>query len=283
MVGGLDDVRAQLACCTTYTHSVVGGGSRVSGYPVASFSVLPNNPKLHDVNSGPATHNRMGVPLMSQTMQHRYALPIACVVLIACTERAVDSVDRARADSVARVVQDSINRTLPGYVVDSIRPIEEELRRFRATVGGDSAGELAGGANSRAGLVRDFMESVSAADTARLRQMMITPREFADLIYPESPYVRPPYRQAPGLVWGQIESSGATGLTRLLTRLGGQRMLYVAHECARNPETYGSNRIWRGCLVRMRSSGGAGATVGLFGRIVERDGHFKFVNYANDF
>lgn len=216
-------------------------------------------------------------------MQYRFRLIFACLATVACSERASDKIDSARADSITRARQDSINRTLPGYVVDSIRPIEEELRRFRAAVGGDSATALAGGATSRAALVRQFIGALAEADTIKLRRMMVTPREFSDLIYPESPYTRPPYRQAPGLVWSQIEASGSTGLTRMLRRLGGQPLTYVAHECDGEPEAYGSTKIWKGCTVRMRSGSGEVAAGRLFGSIVERDGHFKFVNYANDF
>ena len=41
-------------------------------------------------------------------------------------------IDSARADSIALVRQDSINRAQPGYIVDSILPMDEQLRRFRA-------------------------------------------------------------------------------------------------------------------------------------------------------
>lgn len=216
-------------------------------------------------------------------MEFRYGFIVACLAATACSERAPEKVDSARTDSIARARQDSINRTLPGYVVDSIRPIEEELSRFRAAVGGDSATELAGGATSRAALVRQFIVALAAADTIELRRMMLTPREFADLVYPESPYTRPPYRQAPGLVWSQIESSGTTGLTRLLRRLGGQPLRYVAHVCRGQPQSQGANKIWQGCAVRMLNAVGQTVTARLFGSIIERDGEFKFVNYANDF
>lgn len=216
-------------------------------------------------------------------MHYRYGFVLACLATTACSERAIDKVDTARADAIARARQDSVNRALPGYVVDSIRPVEEELRRFRAAVGGDSTTALAGGAASRAALVRQFVDAVAAADTIRLHRMMITPCEFSDLIYPESPYLRPPYQQAPALVWSQIEASGTTGLTRLLRRLGGQPLRYEAHQCRSEPEAYGSNKIWRGCSLRIRTAAGETATARLFGSIVERKGQFKFVNYANDF
>src|SRR5512138_1154903 len=44
--------------------------------------------------------------------------------------------DSTSADSIERARQDSINRSQPGYVVDSARPPEEDLRRFRDVLGG---------------------------------------------------------------------------------------------------------------------------------------------------
>jgi len=100
--------------------------------------------------------------------------------------------DSIRTDSVARARQDSINRTLPGYVIDSILPVEEELRRFRGALGGDSATRFAGGSDSREALVRRFVKALVANDTSELVAMVIHGREFADLYYPESPYTHPP-------------------------------------------------------------------------------------------
>jgi hypothetical protein len=51
--------------------------------------------------------------------------------LAGCGEGHAAAVDSARADSLTRARQDSVNRAQPGYIVDSILPIEEQLRRFR--------------------------------------------------------------------------------------------------------------------------------------------------------
>src|SRR5688572_3108316 len=79
--------------------------------------------------------------------------------------------DSVLADSIARARQDSINRRLPGYVVDSILPVEEELRRFRLAVReqGASTGTdtndivtaLTSGSDSREALVRRFIKALA--------------------------------------------------------------------------------------------------------------------------
>jgi hypothetical protein len=191
--------------------------------------------------------------------------------------------DSARADSMSRARQDSINRASPGYVVDSILPVEEEMRRFRVAVGGQPAIALGGGSLSREALVRRFMKALAAGDSSDLRAMALSPREFADLVYPESPYTNPPYRQSVALVWNQIQNPSASGLTRLVRRLGEQPLRYLDHRCDPNPDRQGHNLIWTNCIVRLSSPDGDTTTHRLFGSIIQRGGRFKIVSYRNEF
>lgn len=191
--------------------------------------------------------------------------------------------DSARADSIDRARQDSINRASPGYVVDSILPVEEELRRFSAAIGGQPVTAFAGSSISREGLVRRFMKALAADDTADLRAMVLNAREFADLVYPESPYTHRPYRQSPALVWNQIQNPSESGFTRLVRRLGSQPLRYVDHKCDAKPDRQGHNTIWTNCFVRLRILSGATESHRLFGSIIERHGRFKIVSFTNEF
>lgn len=191
--------------------------------------------------------------------------------------------DSARADSINVARQDSVNRATPGYVIDSILPVEETIRRFRAAVGGNPVTELAGASRSREALVRRFMKALAASDSAELGSMVLSAREFADLVYPESPYTHPPYRQSPALVWNQIQNPSASGFTRLIRRLGKQPIRYVDHKCDADPDRQGRNLIWTNCLVRLRSPGEPATSHRLFGSIIQRDEKFKIVSYKNEF
>jgi len=191
--------------------------------------------------------------------------------------------DSAARDSLARARQDSINRAQPGYVVDSILPVAEELRRFRAALGGDSAVRLVGGSPSRDALVRRFVRALAANDTADLQRMAVRSREFADLYYPESPYTHAPYRQAPALAWSLMQNPSASGLTRLVRRLGGKPIRYVDHRCEPTLVHEGRNVRYTGCLLRLVDEAGDTVTKRYFGSILERDGQFKFLSYTNQF
>lgn len=207
-------------------------------------------------------------------------------IVVACDRSQIVKVatrtaaDSMRDDSIARARQDSINRAQPGYIVDSVLPVEEEIRRFREAVGGTAATVLANGSASRDELVRRLVTAVSKQDSADVRAMTVTPREFIDLIYPSSPNTRPPYRQPPGLVWMQLSSSSSFG--RLMQRRGGVPFRYVSHTCKPAPEVQGENTLWSGCELRVAGPEGE-SNQRWFGVIVERGGTFKFLSLANQF
>lgn len=189
--------------------------------------------------------------------------------------------DSLRADASARARQDSANRARPGYVVDSILPVDEELRRFRAASGGTPVTRLAGGSDSRDGLVRRFARALSANDSSALRAMVLTAREFADLYYPESPYTRPPMRQSPAVAWTLIQNPSTAGLTRIMRRLGGRPLGYRGQRCDPRTVREGRNVRYTGCLVDLIGADGRPVTRRLFGSIIQRDGVYKFMSYTN--
>jgi hypothetical protein len=217
---------------------------------------------------------------------HWVTLGVA-LAMTACREpppadaaRPNDSVSAARADSIARARQDSINRAQPGYLVDSILPIEEELRRFRADIP-TRAPALEHGAPSIDSLVARFAGALARHDTTALARLAVTRSEFAYLIYPSSRYTKPPYRQKPQIVWMLLQGASSQGATRLLGRLAGPGVKVLGHACDANPEVADKNRLWQ-CRVRYTSAGET-ATRQLFGAVVEREGRFKLSSFANDF
>jgi hypothetical protein len=225
---------------------------------------------------------------MSCRLFRTIALSLAATPLLACGSdpkplAARTLADSARADSIARARQDSINRTLPGYVVDSIFPIEEELRRFRLAAGGDSATKLSGGSRSREELVRRFVRAVEANDVGELHAMAVTTREFSDAYYMDSPYSHPPYKQPPAMAWSLIQNPSADGLTRLLRRFGNNPLGYVSHTCDPKVAREGRTTRYTGCTVRMAGAKGDTIERRLFGSIIARDGEFKFLSYTNGF
>jgi hypothetical protein len=169
----------------------------------------------------------------------------------------------------------------PGYVVDSILAPEEELRRFRA--GTTEISTLSEGMPSRDGLVREFVRAVESSDTAALGRIAVSSAEFGWLIYPSSEYTKPPMRQAPEIVWLLRTNESDQGLRRVLERHGGQPLRYLRHTCNTAPTTQGQNRFWTGCVLHSRSEAGPVVRQRLFGTLVERDGVWKVLSYANQY
>jgi hypothetical protein len=185
--------------------------------------------------------------------------------------------DQERSETPDRRIAHASTAT----VVDSIFPVEEEIRRFLQTLP-EQVPELSGGETSRDALVERFVRSLEAADTTDLARMAMSRGEFGYLYYPSSRYTERPYRLGPALVWYQNQNVGGRGFTRLLRRYAGQDMQFVSYACPEDPEVEGENRFWHRCAVRHLFEGDT-VDVQLFGSIWEREGRFKLVGYANAF
>jgi hypothetical protein len=170
----------------------------------------------------------------------------------------------------------------PRRIVDSIFPIEEEIRRFQ--VGLQPVTAFSGGAASRDALVERFLTALERADTSAFAPLALSTAEFGYLYFPESRFTRPPYKTKPGLVWFQIQNGSSRGLSRALERLGGRPLGVRSYQCGAPADTVGRSRVWEGCVVTFRPPEAEGArTMRLFGGIIEREGIYKFIGYANDF
>ena len=171
------------------------------------------------------------------------------------------------------------NPTRPARVVDSIFPVDEEIRRFKATVR-ERPAALRGGARTRDELVHRFVRAVERRDRRILATLVLDRAEFAYLYFPTTRYTRPPYRQKPGLVWFQMTAMTDRGINRLLKRDGGKPLGVTGYRCA-EPTLEGNNVIFTDCLVEVMR-GGVTAQRKFFGSILERDGMFKFLTYSSD-
>ena len=169
----------------------------------------------------------------------------------------------------------------PGTIVDSILPIEEEIRRFRATVA-EAPDRLEGGEASRDELVARFVTAVEAADTLELRDLLVTRAEFAYLYYPHTMYTRPPYELSPALLWFQIETGSSQGFSRMMDAFAGRPLEWTGYRCAPEPRLEGENRVWQECRILLAPAEGEPSEAALFGSILERSGVFKFVSYSNE-
>jgi hypothetical protein len=166
-------------------------------------------------------------------------------------------------------------------VVDSVFPMDVMLARFREGVAQPEA--LGAGAANRDSLVARAIRALAAQDTSAFQALSIDLPVFAWLYFPTTATASAPYELPPGLAWLQLEEENRKGLFRALRELGGHDVAYGGHECDPTPASEGDNRIWTRCTVTIRVDGGEPRTARLFSSILERDGHFVVLSWANDF
>lgn len=159
--------------------------------------------------------------------------------------------------------------------------MEEALRRFTADLPVTKA--LEGGAGSRDELVAGFVRAVERNDTAAIRRLHVTRAEYAYLYFPSSIYMNEPYRQPPGTAWLLNGGNSDKGVSRVLRRLGGRELEWRGYTCSIEARE-GDNSFSRSCTMEFRDpETQTHVSRSLFGAIIERDGRYKFLSYANDF
>ena len=220
---------------------------------------------------------------------YRYVTLLAAVAALACDGRsaipdaeasAPDSATLARRAEAERARQDSVVRRRPGYIIDSILPVAEEIRRFQATTPVRPA-RFSNAARSRSDLVAQFVRALERNDTTGLRRLVVDRAEFGYLVYPTSPNVTPPYRQSPDLVWLSRSASTDKALSRLFGRFGGKPLGYAGLTCPDSADRQGVNRLWSGCVVHRVASVGDTTGLRMFGAIIARERRFKFLSLTN--
>jgi hypothetical protein len=172
--------------------------------------------------------------------------------------------------------------------VDSIFPIEEDIRRFRE--GMTPVDGFDGGPASMEALVDAFLRRLEAGDVEGVAALAMSRTEFAYLYYPHTIYTAPPYELSPALVWFQQQNRSSRGLSRVLQRYAGKPLLDTGFQCPDKGEAFGPGRIWHGCTVLglvSEETAEPGAATGaveerLFGSILEIGGRYRFVSFSNE-
>lgn len=195
------------------------------------------------------------------------AFALVAVLIVACDRSATPDTDRAAAPRAG--------------VVDSALPIDTLLRRFRATLP-DTPTTLAGGEPSPQALTRALLRALETQDTATVRRLVLSASEFAWLYYPHTRFTRPPYELGPELLWLQVALASEKGAVRLIRRYGGVPLRLEALDCPDSAVVEGPNRVLTGCRVRFAASDSAARELRLFAALLQRDGQYKFVSYANE-
>jgi hypothetical protein len=209
-------------------------------------------------------------------MSRRRLFPIALIVFaLACGE----GEEKWLAPETAARGAPSV--AVQSATVDSVLPMEVMLARFRE--GLSEPAVLEHGAITRNALVDGIMTALQASDTAAFEALAVDRAEFAWLYFPSASIARPPYELPPGLAWFRLQEGNRKGVFRALRELEGRPLALYGHRCEPEPVVEGQNRIWVGCAVHLARASGQPVSLRLFESILERDGRFAVLSFANDF
>lgn len=204
---------------------------------------------------------------------------ITAVVLVALSALSAVGCDRAAQAGSPRGSDSA--RTVSQLKVDSILPSGEALRRFQAELSPVTV--MSTPARSRDQLVARFIDAIETLDSVTLKDLHVSKSEYGFLYFPSSVYSRKPYELPPDIAWLLSEQNSQKGRTRITQRLGGKPLDFQGYTC-NETATEGDNRFWRSCQLRyIDPATNRPLTRQLFGAIMERDGRYKFLSYANDF
>lgn len=225
----------------------------------------------------------------------RRFLPIFLVLSAACTggaDRAADArqpippgIDPRmvewRSDGLLVPSPDSLQKT-PGYIIDSILPPDEALRRLQAQVTDPAPTRLRGGATTRPGLIRAYWAALQQTDTTAIRDLVVSKAEFAYLYFPESaPFAS---GMQPEPAWVLYEAQTGRGLTAASSRAGDALAGNAALRevvCREGGRTEGSSQTSGPCGVVLRWPDQQTDTLWIASTILRRDGRYKLLGLDN--
>lgn len=182
-----------------------------------------------------------------------------------------------RGDGMLVPSPDSLRKT-PGYVVDSIFPPDETLRRFQATVRAERPSRLAGGAPDEESLLRRYWAALVRHDTLAIRGLVVSHAEFAFLYLPESaPFAS---GMQPSAAWMLYESQTGRGLSRAFREATTRDGTLTATVCRDQGRDEGRSRTFGPCGVVLRAAQRTD-TLWIAATLIRRDGRVKFLGLDN--
>ena len=186
-----------------------------------------------------------------------------------------------RSDGMLVPSPDSLRKT-PGYIIDSILPPDEALRRLQQEVTDPIPTRFTGGATSRPALIRAYWEALQRTDTTTIRTLVVSKAEFAYLYFPESAPFASGMQPVPA--WVLYEAQTGRGLTaassRALETVAGNAVLRDI-ACRDGGRTEGASQTSGPCGVVLRWPDQRTDTLWIASTIIRRDGRYKLLGLDN--
>jgi hypothetical protein len=126
------------------------------------------------------------------------------------------------------------------------------------------------------------LQAFANGDRSALERLALSESEFRDHVWPALPAARPERNLPFSYVWGDLRQKSGHSLQRSLAEHGGRRYTLTSVRFEGGTTQYGSYRVHRDTVLRVRDERGAEADVRLAGSMLEEDGGWKIFSYVVD-
>lgn len=140
---------------------------------------------------------------------------------------------------------------------------------------------LTGATASLDDLLRTVERGLAASDTARLHDLMISEREYRDILFPAFPASHPPINAGFETVWILQYPDSYRGLLRLLERYGGKDVRVLAVRFDRPDQDFVNFVLHETSRVDVTVDGEPLESVRLFGSVVRIGDQWKVLTYPD--
>lgn len=142
---------------------------------------------------------------------------------------------------------------------------------------GIDEGSLSHSQASADDLARAVVAALEAEDTTALEELWVTEAEYRTLLWdelPESQHLEFEF------VWDLNRRNSRDGMSRALSRFGGEDFEFLRIEFTEEPEVYETFTLHRGTELWVRRvSDGEEGVLPVLDVVLERDGRWKLMNY----
>lgn len=130
-------------------------------------------------------------------------------------------------------------------------------------------------------LFDNLLIALEKKDTAALIGMMITEKEFKELLWWEFPASRPETNIPIEFAWDNHARNSSKGLRMALRDFGGKKLFYVSHRFEEGEDKYQSFIIHPKTRVTVADTTGKEIEMKVFGSVVEMNGRYKLLSYRD--
>jgi hypothetical protein len=141
---------------------------------------------------------------------------------------------------------------------------------------------LSGAAKGLDGLLQTLEQSLAEKDSVRLQELLVTPLEYRDILFPSFPAAHPPINADFETVWLLQASDSQRGLRQLLRDYGGRKVRILGIRFERPNQDFVNFVLDESSHVDVDVDGVRTENLRLFGSVFHSGDQYKILSYPDD-